>query len=70
MKERTGKQEAIEWGCVLALILVGLAVWYAAMFGLASLRGGAHPHSEDPCSRTYQGPPAACIPGQPSSGLP
>lgn len=70
MKERSTKREAIEWVAVALVIVVGLAVWYGAMYGLATVRGGSHPHSDDPCSSSYQGPPADCIPGQPSSGLP
>jgi hypothetical protein len=59
---------------VLAVVVfaVFLAIWVAGMRGLAELRGGAHPHSDNVCTAEYvQAHPSEC-PEDPisSPGLP
>lgn len=48
------------------LFLAILAAVYGISLALAAARGGSNPHSDDPCSRTYEGPPAPCAPFSPS----
>jgi hypothetical protein len=69
MKERTAKQRLLDAVTTAAMIAVLLGGSYGILLGIAAARGGSNPHSDDPCASTYQGPPAECIPHDPS-GVP
>ena len=69
VRETTWKREWAERMAAFAIFLAIFGAVYALCFGIAAVRGGSNPHSDDPCASTYQGPPAECIPHAPT-GLP
>lgn len=65
MEETSWKVKVLGW----VIFLVVAAGIYGLSLGIAAVRGGSNPHSDDPCAATYQGPPATCVPAEPT-GLP